>query len=82
MTAPLTRYFRRKRLKRTAIRLSLSSGTVFLRISKKSLSFLLEIMGRADYTDTRSIIRALEKYTPDYDLSQGEKRGLSLLCAG
>ena len=29
-------------------------------------------MGRADYTDTRSIIRALEKYTPDYDLSQGE----------
>lgn len=39
---------------------------------EKSLSFLLEIMGRADYTDTRSIIRALEKYTPDYDLSQGE----------
>lgn len=39
---------------------------------EKSLSFLLEIMGQADYTDTKSIIRALEKYTPDYDLSQGE----------
>lgn len=39
---------------------------------EKSLSFLLEIMGQADYTDTASIIRTLEKYTPDYDLSQGE----------
>lgn len=39
---------------------------------EKSLSFLLEIMGQADYTDTKSIILTLEKYTPDYDLSQGE----------
>lgn len=39
---------------------------------ERSLSFLLEIMGTADYSDTASIIRALEKYTPDYDLSQGE----------
>lgn len=39
---------------------------------EKSLAFLLEIMGQADYTDTAAIIRTLEKYTPDYDLSQGE----------
>lgn len=38
----------------------------------QGLELLLEIMEHADYGDTAAIIRALEKYLPDYDLSQGE----------
>ena len=29
-------------------------------------------MGQASYQNTKQIISALEKYLPDYDLSQGE----------
>lgn len=38
----------------------------------QSLQFLLELMGQASYQNTEQIIGALEKYLPDYDLSQGE----------
>ncbi|WP_373131883.1 insulinase family protein [Clostridium sp. M62/1] len=38
----------------------------------QSLHFLLELMGQASYQNTKQIISALEKYLPDYDLSQGE----------
>lgn len=38
----------------------------------QGLELLLEIMAHADYGDTAAIIRTLEKYLPDYDLSQGE----------
>lgn len=37
-----------------------------------SLDFLLDIMGNADYSDRETIIRVLEKYLPDYDLSKGD----------
>lgn len=37
-----------------------------------SLRFLLHIMGQADYENREEMIRVLEKYTPDYDLSKGE----------
>lgn len=36
------------------------------------LDFLLDIMGGGDYRDTETIIRVLEKYLPDYDLSKGD----------
>lgn len=39
---------------------------------ENSLDLLLELMGEADYSDTMSIVRTIEKYLPDYDLSQGE----------
>lgn len=37
-----------------------------------SLAFLLELMGNAHYDDRDTLIRVLEKYLPDYDLSKGE----------
>lgn len=36
------------------------------------LDFLLEIMGGGEYSDTDTIIRVMEKYLPDYDLSKSE----------
>lgn len=36
---------------------------------EKSLDFLLDIMGNGDYSDRTTILRVLEKYLPDYDLS-------------
>lgn len=36
------------------------------------LDFLLDVMEGGDYSDTDTIIRVLEKYLPDYDLSKGE----------
>ena len=36
------------------------------------LDFLLDVMGGGDYRDTDTIIRVLEKYLPDYDLSKAE----------
>lgn len=39
---------------------------------ENGLDFLLDIMGGGDYSDTDTIIRVLEKYLPDYDLSKSE----------
>lgn len=36
------------------------------------LEFLLDIMGGCEYEDIPTIIRVLEKYLPDYDLSKSE----------
>ena len=36
------------------------------------LDFLLDIMGGGDYSDTDTIIRVMEKYLPDYDLSRSD----------
>lgn len=39
---------------------------------EQSLDFLLDIMGKSDYEDMGTIIRILDKYTPDYDQSKAE----------
>ena len=38
----------------------------------ESLDFLLDIMGNALYSDTDTIVRILDKYTPDYDQSKAD----------
>lgn len=38
----------------------------------ESLDFLLDIMGGGEYDDIPTILRTLEKYLPDYDLSRAD----------
>lgn len=38
----------------------------------KSLDFLLDIMGNADYRDSDTILRILNKYIPDYDQTKAD----------
>ena len=40
---------------------------------EEGLELLLDLMGGCDYEDCETILRVIDKYLPDYDMSRSDK---------